>query len=173
MMTKYKWAFNNRQLKCFIVVLWSWTHPSEQQHLNVHRHNITSTQLPALVNYWHVTKQAVINFVNLVKLCFHWLMRSDFTAVIGQRVHTRVYTHTHSNKQFALLPALSCLAGIISSYRVPKGQRWPPLGSTHFMCFRSSMDMCVCVSVCAVNMTAWPLWWSFLSWRLLPYISTI
>ena len=60
--------------------------------------------------------------VSLVKLCFHWLIRSDFMAMIGQRVSTPLCTHkhthtpAHSNTMFALLPALRCLAGIISSY---------------------------------------------------------
>lgn len=171
--TCYTWVHCTPLLHCSCIIRHP---PSEKQHVNTHadttllRHKVK--QLPALVNYWHVTKQAIINFVNLVKLCHHWLIRSDFAPVIGWWVHTRVYTHTHTHSNRVLY--FLHWAVWLASSQATECQR---VKGDHCLaalvsCASAPLWMCVCVSVCAVNMTAWPLWLRLLSWSFLPYIYT-
>lgn len=92
--------------------------------------------------------------------------------MIGRRVHTRVYTHIHIQTN-SVLYFLHWAVWLASS-QATECQR---VKGDHCLaalvsCASAPLWVCLCVSVCAVNMTAWPLWSRLLSWRFLPYIYT-
>jgi len=160
---------------------------SQEKHKHKCRH--ICTQTPTLVCIDMAQNERTSTLFNLAELCFFWsLIRSDFMAMIGQYTSTplctlKIHSRTHRHKDVqthCLLYFLHWAVWLASSpATVPKGQRWPPLGSASSMSFRSSLAVwvCVCVSVCVcvcvVSVTAWPLWSSLLSWSFLPCIYTI
>lgn len=104
---------------------------------------------------WHGAKWAIINSCQprptLLSLAHTiWLHSSDWTVCPHPCVQTHIYKHIQTHCLLYFLRWAVWLAS--SPATVPKGQRWPPLGSTSYMSFRSGVCMCVracvCVSVC-------------------------
>lgn len=58
--------------------------------------------MPTCMHIDMVQKERTSSLVNIVKLCFHWLICSDMD-VIGQRVSTPLCTHKHTHKHIQTL----------------------------------------------------------------------
>lgn len=101
--------------------------------------------------YWHGTKWVIINPCQprptLLSLAHTiWLHSRDWTVCPHPCVQTHIYKHIQTHCLLYFLRWAVWLAS--SPATVPKGQRWPPLGSTSYMSFRSTVGVCMCVSVC-------------------------
>ena len=134
--------------------------------------------------------------VNLVKLCFHWLIRSDFMAAIGQCVSTPLCTHKHTHRRAHIstfkhtVCSTSCveLSGWhhlqLQCQRVKVDHRLAALAPCPSALLWVCVHVCVCVCVracvcvcgvcvCVVNVTAWPLWSSLISCSFSPCICPV
>lgn len=110
----------------------------------------------------HQPLSTLSNFAFIGSYVLTWLW------LASMRPHPCVHTNTHSHTHISTFkhsvcftcPALSCLAGIISSYSAKGSKVTSAWQHEHHVLPLFGGYVCLCV----VNVTVWPLWSSSLSW---------